>query len=105
MELRVKQYEFGWYIEPYIKLSDKLESVYASNNIISNYLGIFPKDFKEMMQLNGAVDVANDISFFATEEDALSAMPVLQELFDAATTMKYLSRDFVVSRRKKFTVL
>ena len=102
---RVKQYEWGWYIELYQKVGKTTELAYCNDNLISQLIDIFPQDYKTMLIENGAVDTANSITYFKSEEDALAVMPVVMDLFHSSQVMKHLTSDFVKSRRKSFTVL
>lgn len=105
IQARVKQYEWGWYIELYKKIGQTTESAYCNDNLISQLIDIFPKDYVTMLKENGAVDTANGITYFQSEEDALAAMAVVTELLEASQTMGHLTSGFVKSRRKSFTVL
>lgn len=102
---RVKQYEWGWYIELYQRIGETTESAYCNDNLISQLIDIFPKDYKAMLMENGAVDTANGSTYFRTEEEALAVLSAVMELVEASQTMKHLTSDFVRSRKKSFTVL
>ncbi len=104
-QFRVKQYEYGWYIEGYIELNSNLQSAYTTDGLMCQLINILLIDYSAMLKENGAVDTANGITYFKSEEDALSVLPVIKDLYESSRIMSYLTGQYVRTRTKSFTVL
>jgi hypothetical protein len=109
MDFRIKQYEYGWYVELY-EVYPKFERSYCTNSLIASVLNVYKDDLKACLINNGAVDTANDRTYFNTEDEALNGMLVVKELYEEYLLINKLGnislpREFVKNFKKSFTVL
>jgi hypothetical protein len=88
--IEVKQYEFGWYIVANVKITSGVTSSYCTDSLMCQVLNMMKGDYRQVLKDNGAVDTANNITYFQTKEEAEIVMPIISDLLEASRIMMKL---------------
>lgn len=105
IKIRVTEKEQGWILEYLIHYSNGVSSLYCTDMLAANLFEIDVPTYRELLTNNGAAGVANYATYFKTKEDALSIVPILDELlFSAQTLKRMMDSKYVLSKRKTVTV-